>query len=163
MPTSLPDAKNLLSDLITRYRPQVDYLIVRLEAAEGTDILLRGDKIETLSEGSSIGGQIRACHQGGWGMSSFNQLATIAERIEEAIAAARIVGEEETQLAPIPAVQVSCQLPLTGSDPRQIPLAKKKELCDRYTEILKSVDDRITTTSVRYGDSAQQMSNRGWI
>lgn len=157
MPTSLADAKNLLSDFITRYSSQVDYLIVRLEAAEGTDILLRGDKVETLSEGISFGGQIRACHQGGWGMSSFNQLATIAERIEEAIAAARIVGEEETQLAPIAAVQVSCQLPLTGSDPRQIPLAKKKELCDRYTEILKSVDARITTTSVRYGDSAQRI------
>ncbi len=157
MPTSLADAKNLLSDFITRYSSQVDYLIVRLEAAEGTDILLRGDKVETLSEGISFGGQIRACHQGGWGMSSFNQLATIAERIEEAIAAARIVGEEETQLAPIAAVQVSCQLPLTGSDPRQIPLAKKKELCDHYTEILKSVDARITTTSVRYGDSAQRI------
>lgn len=157
MPTLLADAKNLLSDLIRRYGKRVDYLAIRLEEAEATDILLRADKIETLSQGISIGGQVRACYKGGWGFASFNQLSTLAERVEEAIAAARIVGEEETILAPIDAVQDICVLPLTGTDPRQIPLAEKKALCDRYTEILRSVDPRIATTSVRYGDSAQRI------
>lgn len=157
MPTVLADAKNLLSDLIARYSSQVDYLVIRLEEAEGTDILLRGDKVETLSEGISLGGQIRACYKGGWGLSSFNQLATITERIEEAIAAARIVGDGETQLAPIAPVQTSCFVPLTGSDPRQISIYSKKELCDRYSKILKSVDTQITTTSVRYGDTCQRV------
>ncbi|HAZ46238.1 MAG TPA: hypothetical protein DCZ55_17695, partial [Cyanobacteria bacterium UBA11371] len=149
--------KNLLSDLIRRYGKRVDYLAIRLEEAEATDILLRADKIETLSQGISIGGQVRACYKGGWGFASFNQLSTLAERVEEAIAAARIVGEDETILAPIDAVQDICILPLTGTDPRQIPLAEKKALCDRYTEILRSVDPRIATTSVRYGDSAQRI------
>ncbi len=157
MPTLLADAQNLLSDLIARYSSRVDYLVIRLEEAEGTDILLRGDKVETLSEGISIGGQIRACYKGGWGLSSFNQLATINDRIEEAITAARIVGDGETQLAPIDPVQTTCFVPLTGTDPRQIPLVRKKELCDRYSQILKSVDSRITTTSVRYGDAAQRV------
>lgn len=157
MPTLLADAKNLLSDLIRRYGKQVDYLAIRLEEAEATDILLRADQIETLSQGILIGGQVRACYKGGWGFASFNQLSTLAERVEEAIAAARIVGEEETILAPIDAVQDICILTLTGSDPRQIPLAEKKALCDRYTEILRSVDPRIATTSVRYGDSAQRI------
>lgn len=157
MPTELFDAQNLLSDLIARYSHRVDYLVIRLEEAEGADILLRGDKIETLSEGISIGGQIRACYKGGWGLSSFNHLATISDRIEEAIAAARIVGDSETQLAPIEAVQTSCVVPLTGTSPRQVPLASKKQLCDRYSKILKSVDARIATTSVRYSDSAQRV------
>jgi TldD protein len=157
MTTKLADAQNLLSDLIARYSSRVDYLMIRLEEAEGTDIFLRGDKVETLSEGISIGGHIRACYKGGWGLSSFNQLATIQDRIEEAIAAARMVGDEETILAPVEAVRAVCQLPLTGTDPRKIPLSQKKELCDRYTNLLKSVDDRITTTSVRYGDSAQRV------
>jgi TldD protein len=157
MPVLLADAQNLLSDLIARYHSQVDYLVIRLEEAEGTDILLRGDKVETLCEGISIGGQIRACYKGGWGLSSFNQLATMSERIEEAIAAARIVGEFETHLAPIDSVQTTCFVPLTGTDPRKIPLVQKKQLCDRYTEILKSVDARVTTTSVRYSDSAQRV------
>ncbi|MBE9225113.1 TldD/PmbA family protein [Phormidium sp. LEGE 05292] len=157
MQTLLIDAKNLLSDLMARYRSQVDYLAIRLEESEGTDILLRADKIETLSQGISLGGQVRACYKGGWGFASFNQLSTLKERVEEAIAAARMVGEEETILAPITPVQDVCSLPLTGTDPRHISLAQKKELCDRYTEILRSLDKRITTTSVRYGDSAQRV------
>jgi TldD protein len=157
MSTPLADAKNLLSDLIARYRSQVDYLVVRLEEAEGTDILLRGNKVETLSEGISIGGQVRACYKGGWGFASFNRLASLAERIEEAITAARLVGDEETLLAPVDPIQAICELPLTGTDPRQIPLAQKKALCSHYAEILRSVDDRIATTSVRYGDSAQRI------
>src|SRR4028118_674190 len=136
MPTLL-DYADLLSDLVSRYRNRVDYLAIRLEDAEGTDILLRGDKVETLSEGLSIGGQVRACYKGGWGFASFNQLDTLAERIEEAIAASLLVGDEETLLAPVEAVQAVCALPLTGTDPREISLIQKKELCDRYNQILR--------------------------
>lgn len=157
MATLPTNAKDLLTDLIARYRSQVDYLAIRLEAAEGTDILLRGNKIETLSEGISIGGHVRACHKGGWGFASFNQLSTLKERIEEAIAAARMVGEEETLLSPIAPIQDHCILPLTGTDPRMVPLAQKKQLCQHYGEILRSVSRQIATVSVRYGDSAQSM------
>jgi TldD protein len=157
MTIAFADAKSQLTELTQRYRNQVDYLAIRLETAEGTDILLRGNRIETLSEGISIGGQVRVCHKGGWGFASFNHLATLAERIEEAIAAARLVGDDETVLAPVPAVQDICTLPLLGSDPRHIPVAQKKDLCLHYGEILRSVDPRIATISVRYGDSAQRI------
>jgi TldD protein len=51
MPSSIiVDSKNRLTDLIKRYRDRVDYLAIRLEESEGTDILIRGDKVETLSE-----------------------------------------------------------------------------------------------------------------
>jgi len=36
-------------DLVARYRDRVDFLAIRLEESEGTDILLRGGKVETLS------------------------------------------------------------------------------------------------------------------
>jgi len=149
--------KDLLSELMARYRSRVDYLAIRIEAAEGADILLRGNKVETLSEGISIGGQVRACHKGGWGFASFNRLATLSDRIEEAIIAARLVGEEETLLADVAPVQDSCILPLTGSDPRHISLAQKKALCHHYGEILRSISPQIATVSVRYGDSAQSV------
>ncbi|MEM9449976.1 MAG: TldD/PmbA family protein [Cyanobacteria bacterium P01_E01_bin.6] len=153
----LDNAPDQLADLIARYRNQVDFLSIRLEESSGTDILLRGDRIETLSEGISVGGQVRACFKGGWGFASFNHLKTLAERIEEAIAAARMVGDDETLLAPITPIQDVCHLPLTGTDPRQISLKQKKDLCHHYADILSSLGDRITTTSVRYGDSAQRM------
>lgn len=157
MPTAFAEVQNLLSDLVVRYASRVDYLVIRLEESQETDILLRSDKVETLSESISIGGQVRACYKGGWGLSSFNQLANITERIEEAIAAARIVGDGETQLAAIEPIVATCFVPLTGTDPRQISLKQKKQLCDRYSEILKSVDGIITTTSVRYGDIIQRV------
>lgn len=157
MPTLLADAKNLLADLLNRYRDRADYLAIRLEESEGTDIFLRAGKVETLSEDVSIGGQVRVCYKGGWGFASFNHLSSLGDRIEDAIAAARMVGTEETVLAPIDPIRATCRLPLTGTDPRQIPLAQKKQLCDRYTDILRGYDDRVTTTSVRYSDSTQRI------
>ncbi len=157
MATLPAHVQDLLTDLIARYRSHVDYLAIRLESSEGADILLRGTKIETLSEGLSLGGQVRACHKGGWGFASFNRLESLQERIQEAIAAARMVGDEETVLAPVAPVQDTCILPLMGSDPRYIPLLQKKELCQYYGEILHSVSPQIATVSVRYGDSAQRM------
>ncbi|HEY9702875.1 MAG TPA: TldD/PmbA family protein [Allocoleopsis sp.] len=153
----ITDGKNLLTDMISRYRNQVDYLIIRLESASGTDIFLRGDKIETLSEGISIGGQVRACHKGGWGFASFNQISGLAQRIEEAIASAHLVGEDETLLAEIPIIQTLYNLPLKGKNPRLIPLIEKKELCEHYINILRGTNSQITTTSVRYGDSEQNI------
>jgi TldD protein len=157
MNSPLTDAKNRLTELIKRYKNRVDFLAIRLEEARGTNLLLRGDRLETLSEGIAIGGQVRACYKGGWGFASFNRLSSLAERIEEAIASALAIGEEETLLAPIDPVVASVHLPLTGTDPRLVPLAEKKALCDRYNELLRQHHPTITTTSVRYGDSSQRI------
>jgi TldD protein len=144
-------------DLMARYRDRVDFLTIRLEESEGTDILLRGGKVETLSEGISLGGQVRACHKGGWGFASFNQLEDLIERIEGAIHAAHLVGDDETLLAAIDPVQVRSPLVMHGTNPRAVSLTQKKALCTHYDEILQSVDARITTTSVRYNDVTQRL------
>lgn len=153
----LQDYRNLLADFISHYQNQIDFLTIRLEAAETTDILLRGDRIETLSESIALGGQVRACHKGGWGFAAFNDLSTLKKQIEEAIASAKIIGDDETILAPIESIQTVCSLSLTGTSPRDIPLVEKKALCDRYNQILSKYNDSITTTSVRYGDSTQRI------
>ncbi len=157
MAFSIDDAKTRLDDLCATWGQRVDYLAIRLEQSEGTDIFLRGGTIETLSEGLSIGGHVRACYKGGWGFASFNDLAGLAAQVEEAVAAARLVGQDETLLAPIDPVQVAQRLPLTGTDPRHVPLARKKDLCRHYADLLQSLDDRITTSSVRYSDTTQRV------
>jgi TldD protein len=149
--------KNLVTELINRYRHRVDFLSIRLEQSSGSSIALRGDKIEALSEGISLGGQVRACYRGGWGFASFNDLSTLTERLEETIASARLIGCEETILAPIEPIQTICNLPLTGTDPRHISLAEKKALCDHYNIILREYDNKVTTTSVSYGDTHQHI------
>ena len=155
--TEISIYKNRLTEIISRYRDRVDFLAIRVEYFEETNIMLRGNKIDTLSESIASGGQVRACYKGGWGFATFNELSTLNQRVEEAITAARLVGDEKTQLAPIEPVQIDCQLPLTRTDPRQIPLAQKKALCDHYNAILRDLSDQIITTSVRYGDSTQHV------
>ncbi len=146
-----------IADLLDRYRRQVDYIAVRLETVEGSDVLLRGRKIETLSEGISLGGQVRVCHRGGWGFASFNRLESLRERLEEAMAAAKLIGDEETVLAAIDPIVAQCQIPMIGSDPRAISLGQKKALCEHYGQVLRDSSEEINTISVRYGDSTQRI------
>ncbi|NJN74055.1 MAG: TldD/PmbA family protein [Limnothrix sp. RL_2_0] len=157
MSQGLANYKNHLTDFIRQYRNQVDFLTIRLEQSAGSSILLRNDKLETLSENTSLGGQVRVCHRGGWGFAAFNNLDNLRLRIEEAIAAARFIGDDETLLAPVDPIQAICTLPLTGTDPRLISLQRKKELCDRYNELLKSHGDKVASTTVSYSDSTQNI------
>ncbi|MBE9044875.1 TldD/PmbA family protein [Pleurocapsales cyanobacterium LEGE 10410] len=149
--------KNLLTELIAQYSDRVDFLTIRIEQAEETNILLRTHKLETLSESIALGGQGRACYRGGWGFSAFDDLTTLSARIEEAIAAARIIGESQTTLAPVEAIQTVCHVPMTGSNPKEISLADKKSLCDRYSELLLGCDRQITTATVSYSDTSQRI------
>jgi len=148
-------AKDRLVSLVNHYKSHVDFLAIRLERSQGADIFLRSGKIETLSTGISIGGQVRACHRGGWGFASFNDLSGLEAKLQEAIAAAKWVGNAETVLAAVEPVQA--QVSLIKENPSQIALITKKDLCSHYTEILQSVGDRIVSTAVRYGDSTQQV------
>ncbi len=151
------DAHTLLSDLIARYRHRVDYLTIRLEESESTDILLRGDRLETLSESLAQGGQVRACYKGGWGFASFNDLTQLTDRLEEAIVAARLIGDETTCLAEVAPIQGQYILPVTHTDPRQVPIAEKQQLCQHYADLLRSVSSQIVSVMVRYGDIHQRI------
>jgi TldD protein len=147
--------KHYAVDLIYRYRAQVDFLAIRLEQSEAATILLRGIKVETLSEEFALGGQVRACHRGGWGFTSFNSIRQLQERIEEAIAAAKWVGTSTTRLAEIAPIQTSIPLQLAGTNPRDIALSRKKDLCSHYALVLRDTSPDIVTVSVRYLDSLQ--------
>ena len=147
--------KDRILDLVQKYKSQVDFFAIRLERSQGADIFLRSGKIETLSTGISIGGQVRACHRGGWGFASFNDLGSLEIKLQEAIAAAKWVGNEETVLAAVEPIQA--KVSLIQESPQQIALIDKKNLCAHYGEILRSVSDRVVSTAVRYGDCTQQV------
>ena len=158
----LEQYRNQIDTLVSQYRDRVDYLAIRLETAQTCHIRLRDNQPEALNEGVSVGGQVRACHKGGWGFASFNRFDQLSLRLEDAIAAAKLVGEDTTRLAPIEVIQDVRTLPLTGTDPRAISLADKKALCHHYTDVLRSARSsearsQIASTSVRYSDSHQHV------
>ena len=149
--------KNILYDLIAKNRHRVDYLAIRIEACEGTNIQLRTDITESFSSTTSKGGQVRACHKGGWGFASFNSFSQLLQSIEKAINAAIVVGISKTILAPVISIQTTCELPLTSRNPLKVSLLEKKELCHKYNDILQSVSHQITTTLVSYSDSSHRV------
>ena len=158
-PSSPIDGLNRLDHFIHRHQGRVDFLTIRLESAHSTDIAFKNNQLETLGETMAIGGHVRACHNGGWGFASFSGLDDLDRHIEAAIAAARWVGTERTQLAPIPIHQRTLPLHLPGTAPTAVDLSRKKRLCGDYSEILTATGAAISSTGVRYEDCTQQV----WI
>jgi TldD protein len=140
-----------LADAIAPYRDRVDYLEVRTEQSESTGISFRGPQLDGVNRSFSLAGGIRACHQGGWSFVTFNGLAELKNRIEEAISQAHLVGTETTELAEITPVQdyVSVEF---GRDPRTVSLEEKRALMQNYNQILLDFDPRIQTTMTGYSE-----------
>jgi TldD protein len=146
--TSLQDR---LLDTIAPYRDRVDYLEVRLEQSESTMISYRGERLDGVDRSFGLAGGIRACHKGGWSFVTFNGLADLRDRVEEAIAQAKLIGSETTQLAEIEPVQDYVAVEL-GNDPRGVSLDTKRQLIEGYNKLLLEFDPRIQTTMAGYSD-----------
>jgi TldD protein len=157
MSRPLADAKEQIVELIARHRHRVDFLSIRLEQSVASQILLRGEQTDLLSESTSIGGQVRACYRGGWGFSSFNAIDQLPAFLEDAIAAARVLGTTQTHLAEVDPVCLEQPLVISGKDPRQVSMREKKVLCERYIRVLMSVSPKVSATAVRYGDRYQHV------
>ena len=140
-----------LQAAITPDRDRVDYLEIRLEQSESSAIVFRGPQLDAVDRSFNLVGGIRACHKGGWSFVTFNGLAELKDRIEEAISQAKLVGKESTLLAPVEAIQDYVAVEL-GRDPRGVSLAEKRELIQAYNQLLLEFDPRIQTTSVNYRD-----------
>ncbi len=127
-----------------------DYVEVRLDDTSNSRIVYRGRELEEIGRTRSFGGNARALVSGGWGFVSFNDPADLRKRVEEAVSQARHVGRETSVLAEVePVVDI---VPLrVAKDPRQIPLARKKELLDGYNDAMLSVPG-VTSTNITYWD-----------
>lgn len=140
-----------LLDTIAPFRDRVDYLEIRLEQSESTVIGYRGRQLDAVDRSFSLAGGIRACHKGGWSFVTFNGLADLQNRIEEAIAQARLIGKETTQLAAIEPIQDYVAVKI-GKDPRGLSLDSKRQLVEAYNQLLLDFDPRIQTTMTGYSD-----------
>lgn len=140
-----------LQSAIAARRHDVDYLEIRVEQSEATSLSFRGQQLDGVDRNFALAGGIRACHQGGWSFVTFNGLQELSERVDEAIAQAKIVGTETTQLAPIEPIEdyVAAEI---KRDPRGIDLEEKRRLLEAYNQLILDYDPRIQTTMTSLRD-----------
>ncbi len=133
-----------------------DYIEVHVEEGESTHISYRGRGLEDIGRSRSRGGNVRALVKGGWGFVSFNDLSNLRDRVALAVHQARLVGREQSMLAPVEPVVDTVSLVLT-KDARQVSLADKKQLLDEYNELLWATSPELQTTTIRYNDIVRQV------
>jgi TldD protein len=141
--------KDRLADALKR--ADVDYCEIRYETNDASQVGYRGKQVETAQSAKYTGGVVRACHKGGWGNAVFSTLEELEEMVEAACASARMVGREETLLAPVE--------PQTGDieadmrrDPREVSLADKIALVREANEVLLDSHPAIRSTRCIYAD-----------
>jgi TldD protein len=134
-----------------------DYVEVRVQESGGTSVQYSGEDLEDIGEKTSRGGCVRALVDGGWGFATFNDLDELERYARRAVEQAALVQGEAFELAPVEPVQDSYTN--TGelrTDPREVPLEDKQQLCDRYNRILLGAED-VQTTRVYYRDSTARV------
>lgn len=134
-----------LQAAIARYSHRVDYLDLRVEQSETTAISLRGEITDSSDRSFALTGGIRACYRGGWSFVTFNGLAELQERLEQAISQARLIGNGTTILAAVEPVRDEVKVAIK-TDPRGISLKEKRDLLEHYNRLLLETDPRIQTT-----------------
>ena len=141
----------ILKSAIASHRNEVDYLEVRVEQSEATGLGFRGPQLDAVDRSFALSGGIRACHKGGWSFVTFNGLAELDSRINEAISQAKLVGTETTQLADLEPIEDIVRVEMKR-DPRGVSLADKRALLESYNKLILDYDPRIQTTMTSISD-----------
>ncbi len=134
-----------------------DFVEIRVEETESTQLSYRDRELDEVGRNVNLGGCVRAAYRGGWGFVSFNALAGLKEKVDLAVRQARLVGKEETQLAPVPTVVDVVPLLLLRS-PFDVPLADKKRMMDEYVEVAWGRSPKVQTTNASYTDSRRKVT-----
>ncbi|MFC1949805.1 TldD/PmbA family protein [Chloroflexota bacterium] len=151
--TDIEEIGHELAGRLGKY--EADYIEVHLEERQGSNITYRGKKLESVNKSTAVGGNVRALVKGGWGFVTFNSLEGLPGRVEAAIEQARFIGGAESKLAEVePAVDTV--LAEEENSPLTIPLAEKKELLDKYNDIIWGTPG-IRTSVINYGDGCKKV------
>jgi len=150
--TNIEAIARQLAEAIKGY--STDYIEARLEQNQRSHITYRGRELESIGQATAIGGNVRALVRGGWGFVSFNNISDLPGRIELAVKQARLVGKEESKLAPVEPI-VDIGLP-EENNPLTIPLAEKKQLLDEYNALIWRTP-KLQTSIIAYSDSHKKV------
>ena len=138
---------------------RADYTEIRLEERESTRIAFRGKDLETTSALIDQGGIVRCLsRKNGWGMATFNNLDDLLARVDQAYQCALATASDEpVELASLPPVQDSVRVELER-DFRDISMAEKKALAEKYNEIMRGSSEKIVDTQAMYADSFSRIT-----
>jgi len=131
-----------------------DYTEIRVERRWLDRVVFQREKLETLESATELGGVVRCLVNGGWGISVFNDLATLDSCVRDAARMAEIVAartDEHVALADVPAVEDEFRVELEN-DFRTVPLARKVSLMEGYNKLMLGASDRIVATQAHYVD-----------
>jgi len=125
----------------------VDYLQIVIEERRLTQIEYSGPQLEQIGTTTNRGGNVRACHRGGWGFVSFTDLSDLKKYVREACRQAKMVGQKKTTLTHLTREEAEIH-PHFEIDPQAIPLEDKENLIRRYNQIILSVPKIQTSRSI---------------
>jgi TldD protein len=137
-------------------KSDAEYTEIRIEDVTSSWVSFRGEELDNVGSGKTLGGIVRALVRGGWGYATFNDLSDLDTRVREACESARLVGGEESQFAEVEPVVDVIRATL-GRDFRGISLAEKKSVMEEYNEIILGYHEGIETSSVRYSDKFRKL------
>lgn len=134
---------------------EADYIEIRFEEGQSTRIVYRGERLEEIGRNSGVGGNVRALVKGGWGFVSFNDLDALREKVDLAVAQAKLVGKVESKLAAVEPVDdvVAAEI---KKDPAIISLEEKKLVLDEYNDLIMSTPG-IQTSNIGYADGRKKV------
>lgn len=148
----MPDIESLGKEIggsLSSYK--ADYIELHFEQSKTSQIRYKGKKVDSVGRSNSLGGNVRALVNGGWGFSSFNNLDNIDEKIKAAISQANFIGGGKTAFSAGKTI-VDEVKPPEIKNPVDIPLEQKKAFLDEYKEIIWQTP-KLKTADLVYTDS----------
>ncbi len=127
-----------------------DYAEVRIQEAVSTNVAYAGKELEDIGERTGRGGCVRVLKDGGWGFATFNDIDGLERYARMAVEQAELVGGTKFELARVGPFEAVYRTRVE-SDPFDVSLADKQQMCHRYNQIILG-NERIQTSIVVYRD-----------
>jgi TldD protein len=138
---------------------KADYTEIRIEEREASKIEFRGENLETANAVVDTGGIVRCLVKGGgWGITTFNNLSDLPKKVEQAYQLGKVAkSEEPIELSPVKLVVDSIRMDLEH-DFRNVSLAEKKDLAERYNNLMLDHHEKIVDTNIGYDDTFSKIT-----
>jgi TldD protein len=140
-------------------RSKADYTEVRIEEKETTRVVFRGKELETANANIDKGGIVRCLIKDkGWGVTTFNNLDDLLNKVDQAYQCARVGSvPEPIELAQVDPVEQVTTMEMKR-DFRDISLAEKKALAERYNQVIRGHSEKIIDSFSVYADSFSRIT-----